>query len=599
MANFVIIVDPDARRRARFIEVITPLLAPVEGLNTSSCASGDFHAVWAAHESAPISQITDADGAAVIWGDAIPGKGFGRIDARQLRKLWRDPAEHMPEAMDGYHAGVVYRDGALVVGADLTGMFPIQYFADGNVLLVASSPELFRKHPLFRAELDPEGLVGILLLMHSVGGKTMLRGVQRLAGGHLLYWRAGNAVRELKQYDLPCSDRYFDLPFSAHLEIAEHALDQALTRHVLDGQRHALFLSGGLDSRMLGGFLKRKGQRDITLLSLGQPSDVEMRCAIPVARTLGYDHQMADPSFDEYPSFADLQAKWEHGINGFNHVMRWADHRVLRDIAPRVITGHNGNPVLGGTNLSQSYSPAEMRYTFAATFATANAWGLAPDLLRKLLRPEVFGDLVDETIHRIHADYESHGERDSYRALRFEFFNRARFHIGSNAWSLSFGAWPILPYVDRHLMESMAAVPVASISGRRLQEDLLATRFPELAELPLDRNLNDTFPIRPRFRWQLAWYLYRRPIHALRQSLHRGERRYYYRIYDFNNPGWVAIRQQAELYRDRVAPLFNMDVLAELLPPPGVALNLEDGLGDASGRKTLLGLLLWAHEYLS
>ncbi len=599
MANFVIIVDPNAGRRARFIEVITPLLAPVDGLNTSSCASGDFHAVWAAHESAPISHIADGEGAAVIWGDAIPGKGFGRIDARQLRKLWRDPTVHMPEAMDGYHAGVAYRPGHLVVGADFTGMFPIQYFAAADVLLVGSSPELFRMHPLFRAELDPEGLVGILLLMHSVGGKTMLRRVQRLAGGHLLYWRDGNATRELKQYDLPCSDRYFDLPLSAHLEIAEHALDQALTRHVLDGSRHALLLSGGLDSRMLGGFLKRKGHKDIPLLSLGQPSDVEMRCAIPVARTLGYEHQMADPRFDEYPSFASIHAKWEHGINGFNHVMQWADHRALRRIAPRIITGHNGNPVLGGTNLSRSYSPAEMRYTFEATFATANAWGLAPDVLRKLLRPEVFGDLVEETIRRIRADYESHGERDSFRALRFEFCNRARFHIGINAWALSFGAWPVLPYVDRHLMESMLGIPVASISGRRLQEDLLATRFPELAALPLDRNLTDTFPMRPRFRWLLAWYLFRRPVHGLRQRLHRGEHRYYYRVYDFNNPGWVAIRRQAEPYRERVASLFNMDVFSELLPPPGTPLNLENGLSDASGKKTLLGLLLWANEYLS
>ena len=92
MANFVIIVDADAERRTRFIEKITPQIAPVDGLHTSSCASGDFHAVWAAHESAPISHITDGEGAAVIWGDAIPGKGFGRIDARQLRKALAQPS---------------------------------------------------------------------------------------------------------------------------------------------------------------------------------------------------------------------------------------------------------------------------------------------------------------------------------------------------------------------------------------------------------------------------------------------------------------------------------------------------------------------------
>lgn len=599
MANFVIIVDQDAKRRAGFVEAITPLLPPVEGLITSSCASGAFHAAWAAHASAPISRVADAEGAAVIWGDAIPGKGLGRIDARRLRKLWRDPAGHMPEALDGYHAGVVYRPDCLVVGADITGMFPIHYFSAGNVLLVGSSPELFRKHPLFRAELDPEGLVGILLLMHSVGGKTMLRGVQRLAGGHLLCWRIGHRIRELEQYDLPCSDRYFDLPFSAHVDIADQAFDESITRHVLDGSRHAMLLSGGLDSRVLGGFLKRQGRKDITLLSLGQPSDVEMRCAVPVARELGFQHQMADPSFAEYPAFASLHAKWQHGINGFNHIMQWADHRVLRTLAPRVVTGHNGNPSLGGLRVSPPHSPTEPWVSFEKTFQSANAWGLRRDVLQRLLRPDVFGDLVDETIRRIRADYESHGERESHRALRFEFFNRARFHVGINAWALSFGAWPVLPYIDRNLLECMTGIPLACFSERRLQEQLLATRFPELATLPLDRNITDTFPLQPRFRWLVAWRLFLGPIHTLRQRLHRGEQRYYYRIYDINNPGWAAVRRQAEPYRDRVAQLFNMDALSELLPPPGVPVKLENGLQDASGRKTLLGLLLWAGDYLS
>jgi asparagine synthase (glutamine-hydrolysing) len=224
---------------------------------------------------------------------------------------------------------------------------------------------------------------------------------------------------------------------------------------------------------------------------------------------------------------------------------------------------------------------------------------LRPETLKQLLRPEVFGDLVEETIGRIRADYNVLGERDSYRAMRFQLYNRSRFHVGINAWSMSFGAWPVLPLLDRNLFECLGGIPTASLSDRLLQNELVATRFPELAALPLDRNIMDPFPLRPRFRSLLGWYLLGRHARALHRTLHGGEQRYYYRIYDINNPGWVAIRRQAEPYRDRVAPLFNMDVLSELLPPPDAPLRLEDGVRDASGRKTLLGLLLWANEYLS
>ncbi len=78
----------------------------------------------------------------------------------------------------------------------------------------------------------------------------------------------------------------------------------------------------------------------------------------------------------------------------------------------------------------------------------------------------------------------------------------------------------------------------------------------------------------------------------------KGEHRYYFRIYDFNGPGWVAVRRQAEPYRERVLHLFNRDVFDELLPGPDVPLRFENSITEASGLKSLLGLLLWSREHL-
>src|ERR1051326_7204633 len=102
MPNVLMIVDPDADRRIRFLDTVRPKLPFLDGLRSSSCAMGNFHAVWAASDKAPISQSIDNGGAAVLWGDAIPGPGPRRIDATELQSAWSDTSPNIPEPFDGY-----------------------------------------------------------------------------------------------------------------------------------------------------------------------------------------------------------------------------------------------------------------------------------------------------------------------------------------------------------------------------------------------------------------------------------------------------------------------------------------------------------------
>src|SRR5687768_10718305 len=105
MANILAIVDADLERRARFIRNIQPLIAPVEGLQVSSCEAGNFSAVWAATSAAPVSVATDRDGAAVLWGLAIAEERTAPLDARAVRHAWsEDVARRPPAFWNGFHA---------------------------------------------------------------------------------------------------------------------------------------------------------------------------------------------------------------------------------------------------------------------------------------------------------------------------------------------------------------------------------------------------------------------------------------------------------------------------------------------------------------
>jgi len=602
MANFVTIVDPDAERRTRFIETVKPLLSLVEGLQVASCTIGDFCAIWASQEETPISQVADEAGAAVIWGDAISGAESERLDAARLRDLWRkDPALHLPPPLEGFHAAVAYHPGSgVVVGADLLGLFPVYYYTVGEVLLVGSSPELFRHHPAFRTGLDLAGLVGILLTMHSFDGRTLLQGVRRLAAGRLLVWRSGSPPQEVEQFTLPVSDRYFHLPFQAHVRLLHQALEAAAVRHAPPNGRYGLLLSGGLDSRMLAGYLRGDGVAPVAL-TLGLPTDIEVRCAIPVARTLGFEHHIVDVAFEQYPQYADLQARWEHMANGFNNIMNWGVYPYLRALAPRIVVGYLMDSIVGGSHIHWAYSPTDNTMSFERFFDRINRWGIRPGVLQRLLRREVFGDLVQETVARIREVYEGYADLESQRAWCFDLHHRQRFHVGGGTWALSFGAWPVLPAVDRQVLETVGAMPAATLADRHAQQELLCRRFPRLARLPLDRNAYDTEPLCPRLRHLLVRGLSRQlGLHRLHWSWERrnGERRYYYRLYDINGPGWVAVRRRAEPYRERVGHLFNQEVLTEILPGPDQPLQVRDGIIDASGAKSLLGFLLWSKDHL-
>lgn len=602
MVNFIIVVDPDVKRRSLFIKAVEPKLPPVHGLVTHMCSKEDFCAIWAAVPSAPVSHVIDHKGAAVIWGEAIRHPGSERIDADHLLHHWDNPADSIPEDFDGFFSAVVYRPKfGLIAGADILGIFPVYYYATGDVILIGSSPELFRYHPSFRMKFNPAGLVNILLTNCLFDGQTLLRGVRRLASGHLLVWSSGGSPKEVRQYEIPLSAKYFDISFSAQLNILDKTLDKAIARHVPPGNQYSLLLSGGLDSRMLGGYLKQKS-RDVVAVTDGLHTDLNMKCAIPVASTLGFHQSLVNVGFREYTFHANLKAKWEHLANGFSGIVFSGFNQHLRKLTSRIVTGFLCDSIVGGSHISWAYSPSDGTMSVENFLTQINSYGFRPNILKKLLRHEIFDDLVSVTLARIRKVYQNYSKLQFQRAWCFDLYHRQRFNIGGHLWLLSFGAWPMTPVVDHQVLEVIGGMPVTTLMNRRVEEELLCKRFPELAKLPLDRNSYNTAPLQPTLLQRLYAGSVQLPYRSIRvQRVVRaliGERHYYCRMFDFNGFGWRAIRRQAEPYRDRLLHLFNEDVFEELLPSPDVTIRFGNRIVEASGLKLLLGFLLWSKGHL-
>jgi asparagine synthase (glutamine-hydrolysing) len=215
-------------------------------------------------------------------------------------------------------------------------------------------------------------------------------------------------------------------------------------------------------------------------------------------------------------------------------------------------------------------------------------------VLRSLVRTESLRKLVDDVEGVIRNRFDSICSDPAERSWRWRTATYKRFHAGAVPWRLSFGAWPVLPILDRELMETMLALPRAMMASRQLADGVMRREFPALARLPLDRNAHDVRPLAPSLGWKLRQALGRRlPAVApaiLRQAAD-AERRYYVRIYDFDNAGWRAVRGAAEQGRDRLAEWFDPAAIATIVPQPAAAAGHSDTVLQGFLPKMLVGFM--------
>ncbi|HUF28153.1 MAG TPA: asparagine synthase-related protein [Gemmatimonadaceae bacterium] len=589
MANFIALVDGDTERRGRFLRRVLAEIMPVESLRIDSVEVGDFAAVWAASDRAPISSTCSDTSAAIIWGDAIPGPGSERLDAPGLLRAWEPRPKALPGPFDGFHAALRY-DGVqgLTLGADLLGLFPVYYAQRAGVLLIGSSPELFRHHPFFPARLNGEGLAGILLTHAPFEGRALLAGVRRLRPGFLLRWHRESEPVEAEQYAMPAAASIESGSFREDVDRLDATLAMAIDRHVPRNGTAGVLLSGGRDSRLLAGYLRERGH-PLHALTLGAPTDYEVIGATAVARALGCTHRVMALEEQQFPPGAELQAKWEHLGSGFASIHMWGAIAPLRDLPSRCLSGY----------LREIREVEPMPTAFAELLVGVRHRGIAPATLHRLMRRDAFDGMIAGLERRLQVVYEQGCSVEAQRPWRFLLAHDWRSHAGGVPWKLSFGSWPVLPILDRAVLELLSALPDSSLADRRAQDEILRRRFPDLARLPLDRNSDDTLPLLPSVGQRIL-HRVRRGVEPIRRRIPRKvERRYYHRVYDVNGPGWRAVRQLAERHRERLASLFDMNVLSELVPGPDTRIDIEHPIQGSFGTKMLIGLMLWSGDHLS
>jgi asparagine synthase (glutamine-hydrolysing) len=240
------------------------------------------------------------------------------------------------------------RDESLVLARDHVGVKPLYHADAAGGLVFASEPKALLASGIIDPEVDRAALRSYLTFGHAVGGRSIYRGVHKLAPGHaLILGPAGR--RTIRFWDAIENARRWPADAAMPVDEIAELLADAVRRNMLADVPVGAFLSGGVDSSVVTALMRRDtGQLRTYSVGFGGPAD-ELPHALAVARHLGTTHTaitvtpaeaaVALPAvvrmYDE--PFADAA-----GVPTYLMSLR------AREDVTVVLTGEGGDEVFGG-----------------------------------------------------------------------------------------------------------------------------------------------------------------------------------------------------------------------------------------------------------
>lgn len=487
------------------------------------------------------------------------------LNGRYVACVW-DPAKSRLELMN-----------------DILGLTPVFVWQRDGSFVFASNVWAIVCHPGFRKEIDPKGLMDLLLLNHQQGNRALLQDVSVLPPGSVTSFRDGKMTSRVVR-NLVFSDERWHWSIEKTAEKMYSLLVQSLNRRVHDGAEVLLPLSGGFDSRVLLGFLLERPMKVKTITQRQHGLFAEdTRYAKRLARVAGTSHKTV-PLPD---SFLAQYRRKSVAINGGLCDIQPSRYLSLLDQSDRidlpVVSAHLGGELTCRFQVPDTaFATADEQ--FEAAFRGANSFRFSREVLQEVMGNGVSADLPEEAVKENRRFFMSQDGPFFHRYYHWDLLLSRRRYICLQLLYMEQFTSVVAPFYDLDFVDFICSLPFAVISQQHAYRTMLRQHFPALAKIP---NTND-LPVLTSTKEVLrdcAASQYRRfvqrPLHRLLR-LRRWVGHPMEQIGFALRGGSRSVLEHILQNRDRIAPYLNPDKVQQ-------ALDRQLG-GDSSGCMGLLGL---------
>jgi len=451
----------------------------------------DPHAQWFSTEHARDGFTVHGRGYAFLHDAYFTGQGL----VAAVRKLtWRPTAdaciaalkELIPKLNGCWALVAEWPDGHMLAATDRLRTIPLFHAQTQGGLLLSSSV-----HPILdempRVRIADEAALEFLLAGYITGADTLYEGVKQLQSGEMLEYgpdqHETHATTHRYYRCLPRGDS--DAEEQGLARQLEVVLDRVFSRYTkaLAGRQPVVPLSGGLDSRLVAGMLRRHGVQDVLCFSYGVEGNGEAAISKQVAQVLRYDWRFVEYSRDrwaEWLSSERMRDYWAYASRGTS-LPCFQDFPAVEALvaegygggSPLVfLPGHMGDVPAGSHVPTELLGrPADGGGDPVARSIVEHHYNLWPTDSRQWLNEPL------ACLRRKIANIAIGAGRAANAVSSYQDWERrcrqALFIINSARAYEFHGAGFLLPLADYELMDLWQRIPVGLLVGRRLYVNTL------------------------------------------------------------------------------------------------------------------------------
>lgn len=432
--------------------------------------------------------------------------GAGVVASKLLERFsssgWKALAD-----LNGEYLAVVWdrTDQNLTIVNDRLGLKRLHYWRSNGIFAFASEVKSLAVLGEVNRATDEQALSELLIFGHLQDDRTLLRDVKLLPPASCLVWQLQGKLT------LDC---YWNYVYQADPALINHerAVDEyharvkeAVSRRLKGLDRAGLFLSGGLDSRTIGGAI-RETRPDMELLTwtAGHGHDHDSRFGKQIARAIGSKHE---PVSVPRTFLEDYGADYSWVLDGM--VSAHGAHRSCLiekavGAVQHVFLGFMGDTVSGGKPLDYIHEVSDVEELAKKSFGIYEV-GFNDALFKKLLKNDVYDRISGLAFKSFRSSIQNAKvEFPGDRMVCTELVQRQRLFNPPAQMDLQ-GAdcfW-VTPFTDKDFIDFSLRLPWQERLHKKAYIGMLCKYYPELARIPRS---GDGLPLRhSRLRAALHW----------------------------------------------------------------------------------------------
>jgi asparagine synthase (glutamine-hydrolysing) len=240
----------------------------------------------------------------------------------------------------------------LIVGRDRLGVKPIYVYRDARRLAFASEAKALLALPGVAAEIDRPALDAYLNLGYVPAPLSMFRGIGKLPPATMLVVEAGR-IEERRYWRIPATiDR--EMAEGEWVERIRERLEQSVRMQMVSDVPIGAFLSGGIDSSTVVGYMAAHSDQPIRTYSIGFAGTAaddyynELPYARRVAELFGTKHREIMVRPDVVTLLPSLLWHMDEPLSDTAFITTYLVSQFAREDVTVILSGVGGDELFGG-----------------------------------------------------------------------------------------------------------------------------------------------------------------------------------------------------------------------------------------------------------